>query len=150
MSKAVESAFTPGYRTFMIAVGVDVKIVHGTFKGWTGKVTVLEPQAGWMHAEVMFPDGSTVTVPTEWLGATEEDVMDNMSTNNTHTVRTIADGDYYFEPRSFESEAMAEAFYSSTLDRIRREDAAGVEITVALIEHATDDVIREHTFPVTH
>jgi hypothetical protein len=73
-----------------------------------------------------------------------------MSTNNTHTVRTLADGDYYFEPRSFASEILAEAFYSSTLDRIRREDAPGVEVTAQLIDHATDGVIYEQTFPVKH
>lgn len=62
------------------------------------------------------------------------------------TVRTIADGENYFEPRNFDSEILAEAFYGSTLDRIRREDPATVEITVDLIDG--DDVTMSHTFPI--
>lgn len=66
---------------------------------------------------------------------------------STYTVRTIADGDHYFDPRDFGSLYVAEAFYSSTESRIRREDNPGVEITVDLIDNRTDDVIYSTTFP---
>lgn len=66
-----------------------------------------------------------------------------------YTVRTIADGEHYFSPEEFDNIMVAEAFFSSTVDRIRREDSAGVEITVDLIDNRTDDVLYSETFPVT-
>lgn len=61
------------------------------------------------------------------------------------TVRAMADGEYYFPPRTFGSLAHADAFYESTLDRIRREDPAGAEITVDVSDG--DDVTMSYTFP---
>lgn len=66
---------------------------------------------------------------------------------NTFTVRTIADGDHYFEPRTFDFEYMADSFYSSTVSRLQREDSPGVEVTVALIDDETGHVVYERTFP---
>lgn len=64
----------------------------------------------------------------------------------TFTVRTMADGGHYYEPRDFESEVLAEAFYDSTCQRIRREDPPGLEVTVDMA-NADGDVIYSTTFP---
>lgn len=66
---------------------------------------------------------------------------------STYTVRTIADGEHYFEPRTFESTAMADAFYDSTVSRINREDDPEIEVTVSVIDDASGDVMFERTFP---
>lgn len=65
----------------------------------------------------------------------------------TFTVRAMVDGDHYFEPRDFDSEVLAEAFYDSTCSRVQREDPAGVEITVDMSENDTGTVLYSRTFP---
>lgn len=65
----------------------------------------------------------------------------------TYTVRTIADGEHYFEPETFDSEILASAYFDSTVSRVNREDGMGLEITVDLINDDTDDVLYSHTIP---
>lgn len=65
----------------------------------------------------------------------------------TFTVRTMADGDHYYAPRTFNLDYMAEAFYSSTTDRIRKEDGPAVEVTVDMVDDSTGDVVYSTTFP---
>lgn len=67
-----------------------------------------------------------------------------------YTVRIMADGEHYYAPRTFEGHDckwLAESFYDSSLDRIRREDGPYLEVTVDLIDNSTDDVLYSETFP---
>lgn len=66
---------------------------------------------------------------------------------STFTVRTTADGDHYFEPRTFTSQDLAEACYDSTVRRVAIEDPADAEVSISLIDDETDDVLAETTFP---
>lgn len=64
-----------------------------------------------------------------------------------YTVRTIADGEHYFDPRNHDALHVAEAYFDSTVHRLYMEDGPYVEVTVDLIDNRTDDVIQSVTFP---
>lgn len=126
---------------------------HANFVGAYGPTADSEPQGQYeAHADIWREAYAEGVAAYEALR--EDELMyghdwTGGESAESFTVRTMADGENYFQPREFDSEILAEAYYSSTLDRIRREDSPNVEVTVDMA-NASGDVLYSHTFPLDH